>query len=245
MLKMMIVGATSAIAQETARCFATDGASFFLVARSQEKMETLKNDLLVRGADDVHCFVLDLNDFARHQEVVDAAIQAMNGLDSVIIAHGTLTDQRRAEEDFEYALQELNANAISVISLLTIIGNHFEQQRKGSIAVISSVAGDRGRGSNYIYGTAKAAVSTFLQGLRNRMAKAGVNVLTVKPGFVDTPMTADVKKNFLFTSPEKVGSDIYDAMKNRRDILYTPWFWMGIMMIIRNIPERIFKRLNM
>ncbi|MCI0710593.1 MAG: SDR family oxidoreductase [Chloroflexi bacterium] len=245
MLKMMIVGATSAIAQETARCFAADGASFFLVARSQEKLETLKNDLIVRGANDVYCFALDLNEFERHRELVDAAIQAMNGLDSVIIAHGTLTDQRRAEEDFEYALQELNTNAISVILLLTIISNHFEEQRKGSIAVISSVAGDRGRGSNYIYGTAKAAVSTYLQGLRNRMAKAGVNVLTVKPGFVDTPMTADVKKNFLFASPEKVGKDIYEAMKNKRDILYTPWFWMGIMMMIRNIPERIFKRLNM
>ena len=245
MLKMMIVGATSAIAQETARCFAADGASFFLVARSQEKMETLKNDLIVRGANDVHCFAVNLNEFERHQELVDAAIQAMNGLDGVIIAYGTLTDQRRAEEDFEYALQELNTNAISVISLLTIIGNHFEEQRKGSIAVISSVAGDRGRGSNYIYGTAKAAVSAYLQGLRNRMAKAGVNVLTVKPGFVDTPMTADVKKNFLFASPEKVGDDIYEAMKNKRDILYTPWFWMGIMMMIRNIPERVFKRLNL
>ena len=245
MLKLMIVGATSAIAQETARYFAQDGAELFLVARDATKLQAIADDLKVRGAKAVHIHPLDVTAFDQHQATVDAAIAAMNGLDSLLIAHGTLTDQAAAEKSVDYTLQELNINALSVISLLTIVANHFEAQRRGVIAVISSVAGERGRPSNYVYGTAKATVSTFLQGLRGRMAKAGVHVLTVKPGFVDTPMTADVKKNALFASSTQVGEDIYKAMKHGRDILYTPWFWMFIMMIIRNIPERIFKKLSL
>ena len=245
MLKIMIVGATSAIAHETARFFADDGASFFLVARNDEKLKTISDDLSVRGANKVTTFAMDVNDFDRHAECIDAAIESLDGLDAVLIAHGTLTDQQKAEDDVEYALQELNTNALSTISILTRLANYFEEQRRGSIAVISSVAGDRGRPSNYVYGTAKASINTFLEGLRGRLADAGVNVLTVKPGFVDTPMTADVDKNALFASPVKVGKDIYNAMRKNRDILYTPWFWMFIMMIIRNIPARFFKRLDM
>lgn len=245
MLKLMIIGATSAIAHETARYFADEGASFFLVARDAEKLEVLSNDLTVRGAKNVGCMALDVNDFDRHPEVVEAAISALDGLDAVLLSYGTLTDQAKAQAEIDYMLQEFNTNALSVISLLTPIANYFEEQRRGSIAVISSVAGDRGRMSNYAYGTAKAAVSTYLQGLRARMDKVGVTVLTVKPGFVDTPMTADVKKNALFASPVKVGGDIHKAMKKGDSVLYTPWFWMFIMIIIRNVPECIFKKLSL
>ncbi|MEL7234405.1 MAG: SDR family NAD(P)-dependent oxidoreductase, partial [Chloroflexota bacterium] len=118
-------------------------------------------------------------------------------------------------------------------------------QRRGVIAVISSVAGDRGRGSNYVYGTAMAAKTTFLSGLRNRLAKSGVQVVTVKPGFVDTPMTANIPKNALFASPAKVGKDIYTGLKKGHDVIYTPFFWRYIMWIIRLIPEPIFKRLSL
>ncbi|PJF35218.1 MAG: short-chain dehydrogenase, partial [Candidatus Thermofonsia Clade 1 bacterium] len=131
------------------------------------------------------------------------------------------------------------------ISLITLLANHFEAQRQGCLAVIGSVAGDRGRASNYIYGAAKGAVALFMGGVRNRLAKVGVSVLTVKPGFVDTPMTAHMKKNALFAKPEQVAKRIYTAMLKGEDVIYVPSFWMLIMFIIRNIPERIFKRLNL
>jgi len=120
-----------------------------------------------------------------------------------------------------------------------------EEQGHGTIAVISSVAGDRGRMSNYVYGAAKGAVSTFLQGLRNRMSHKGVHVLTIKPGFVDTPMTKDVDKNFLFASAKQVGNGIYNAIESKKDVVYLPPFWKLIMMIIKLVPESIFKKLKM
>ncbi len=245
MLKIMIIGATSAIAHETARYFADEGASFFLVALEEDRLQSLSDDLTVRGAKQVSCMPLDVLDFERHTEVLNKAVEAMDGLDAVLLAYGTLTDQTKAQEDFAYMEREFRINALSVMSLLTPIANYFEEQRRGSIAVISSVAGDRGRMSNYAYGTAKAAVSTYLQGLRARLDKAGVSVLTIKPGLVDTPMTANLKKNPMYSSPVKVGGDIHKAMKNGSNIAYTPWFWMFIMMIIRNVPERFFKKLSM
>lgn len=245
MLKLMIVGATSAIAHETARCFAADGAELFLVARSAEKLAAVRDDLVARGARRVENYVLDVNAFDQHQAMLDSAIEALGGLDAVLIAHGTLSDQQACQQSVEETLRELNTNFLSVVSILTPVANHFEKQRRGSIAVISSVAGDRGRGSNYVYGTAKAGLNAFLSGLRNRLSKAGVTVLTVKPGFVDTPMTADLKKNPLFANPHKVGKAIYENMKEGRDILYTPWFWWPIMTMIRNVPEFVFKRMKL
>jgi hypothetical protein len=245
MLKIMVIGATSAIAQATTRHFAEVGAMFFLVGRDAEKLTTVGQDLTARGAKAVYQQVLDVNDFDQHAPTLEAALAALDGLDVVLIAHGTLTDQKKAEADVDYAMQELQTNALSIIALLTLIANHFEKQRRGHIAVISSVAGDRGRPSNYVYGTAKAAVSTYLQGLRARMDKVGVQVLTIKPGQVSTPMTADLKKSPLFANPEKVGADIYKAMNSRQNVVYTPWFWMLVMLVIRNIPERIFKKLNL
>ncbi len=145
----------------------------------------------------------------------------------------------------EEALYSLETNAISVISLLTIGANYFEQQRKGCIAVISSVAGDRGRPSNYVYGTAKAAINAFMQGLRACMAKSGVAVVTIKPGYVDTPMTAPYKKNPLYASARAVGEGTYAAMMHGKDVVYLPWFWRPIMLLVCAIPERIFKRLSL
>jgi short-subunit dehydrogenase len=136
----------------------------------------------------------------------------------------------------------LTTNALSVIALLTLIANQFEQQGFGAIAVISSVAGDRGRESNYVYGTAKGAVSIFAQGLRNRLARAGVKVVTIKPGSVDTPTTAALKKGALWSTPASVAKRIHRAMANGENIVYTPWFWRWIMGIIRAVPESIFKK---
>lgn len=244
-MKVLIIGATSAIAHETAKCFAKEGAELFLVGRSEEKLAVVAGDLKVRGARRCESAGLDLNDLERHGALLQQAIEVLGGLDMLLIAHGSLGDQQKCERSVEETLKELTTNALSVISLLTLSANYFEQQKSGCIAVISSVAGDRGRQSNYVYGTAKAAVNAFLQGLRNRLAKSGVAVLTIKPGFVDTPMTAHIKKGPLFAQPQRVGEGIYQAMKQGKDVVYLPWFWRPIMLIVGSIPERIFKKLSL
>lgn len=245
MQKVLIVGATSAIAQETAKRFAESGDQIYLAGRSPEKLEVLVADLRVRGAAKVAFMALDLNDFDRHSDLINAASEALGGLDTVLIAHGTLSDQKACEQDFQVALKEYHTNFLSAVSLLTLLANHFEAQGHGCLAVISSVAGDRGRQSNYFYGSAKGGLNVFLQGLRNRLAPSGVQVLTIKPGFVDTPMTAGFKKGWLWVGPKIIAAGIHRAIRCHSDEVYLPWFWWGVMTIIKAIPERIFKRLKL
>lgn len=242
---IFIVGATSAIAEETARIFARRGARFFLVARNEERLETLAADLNVRGAESVQFAALDVSDFVRHRAVVDEAASQLGTIGVALIAHGTLGDQKACEQDFELAMQELNINAISAMSLLTYVANRMEAQGNGTIAVISSVAGDRGRQSNYIYGTAKAALNVFLQGLRNRLHRSGVNVLTIKPGFVDTPMTKEFKKGLLWATPKAIAEGIVRAIEARKSVTYLPAYWRFIMLVIRAIPEKLFRLLRL
>jgi decaprenylphospho-beta-D-erythro-pentofuranosid-2-ulose 2-reductase len=244
MKNLLIVGATSAIAQATAACFAAEGAHLFLVGRNAGKLAAVADDLRVRGATAVETFTLDVNAIERHDEMLDAAMKALGSLDAVLIAHGTLSNQEACEAFVEETLKEWSTNFTSTIALLTLLANRFEQQRHGTIAVISSVAGDRGRQSSYVYGAAKAAISTFLQGLRGRMSKANVKVITIKPGTVDTPMTAHLKKGMLFARPERVGVDIHRAMERGTDIIYTPAYWRIIMAIVKVIPERVMKKLS-
>ncbi len=240
---MLILGATSAIGYEAAKCFAGEEAELFLVGRTAEKLEVVAEDLKVRGAKRVETCLFDLTDLERHQELIDRAVVTLDGLDTVLISHGTLGDQQKCQQSVEEMLKEFTANCTSVISLLTILGNYFEQQRHGCIAVVTSVAGDRGRRSNYVYGMTKGAVSLFLQGLRSRLYKAGVSVVTIKPGLVDTPMTAALKKGPLFASPRVVGEGIYKAIKQRKEVVYLPWYWRYIMLLVKGVPEKVFKRL--
>ena len=246
MRKVLIIGATSAIAQATAKLFAAQGDSLCLVGRNADKLSQIAADLKVRGAPQVTEIALDLNDFAQHEALIKQAVSNLQGLDLVLIAHGTLDDQKACEQDYSTAETCLKTNFLSVVSLLTPLANFFEQQRYGCIAVISSVAGDRGRQSNYVYGTAKGAVNLFLQGLRNRLYKANVQVLTIEPGSVDTPMTAQIaKKGALWAQPEQIAEGINQAILKRKDIVYLPWFWKIIMGIIIHVPETIFKRLKL
>ncbi|NBX76079.1 MAG: SDR family oxidoreductase [Proteobacteria bacterium] len=245
MAKTLILGATSAIAIETAKILSDRGDALFLVARSPEKLESVRCDLEVRGGKIAGTLSSDLNDFSTHPGLMKKALEALQGLDLVLIAHGTLGDQKACEQDFVLAEKEIRTNFLSCVSLLTLISNKMEQEKSGTIAVISSVAGDRGRQSNYIYGSAKGALNLFLQGLRNRMYSSGVMVLTIKPGFVDTPMTAALKKNFLFAKPDQIGRGIVKAIDRKKDVVYLPCFWWGIMAIIKAIPEKIFKRLKL
>lgn len=245
MKRVLILGATSAIAEHTARLFAARGDQLWLVARNAQRLKTISDDLRVRGARDCDYRVADLTDNTGHAGLLRDATEQLGGLDVVLIAYGTLGDQMAGEQDFANALQELQTNCLSVLSLLTLLANQLQQQGHGCIAVVSSVAGDRGRQSNYIYGTAKGALTIFLQGLRNRLGKTGVQVLTIKPGFVDSPMTRDFNKGPLWVKPAAIAQGILKAIDKNKDVVYLPFFWRYIMLIIRLIPEKLFKRLSL
>jgi decaprenylphospho-beta-D-erythro-pentofuranosid-2-ulose 2-reductase len=244
--QVLILGATSAIAQSVARLYAESGARMFLVARDAVRLDSVADDLRVRGAIAVDCLAADLTEHDRHPEIVAAAFDALSGVDTVLVAHGILPDQASCQESVADTMVSMDINFLSVVSLLTPIANRLEENKRGTIAVISSVAGDRGRQSNYVYGAAKSGLDAFLQGLRNRLSKADVNVLTIKPGFVDTPMTAHIpERGLLWAQPEDVAEGIVNAIDKQKDVVYLPRFWALIMLIIRSIPETIFKKLSL
>lgn len=245
MKRILIIGATSAIAEATARRFAANGDRLHLVARDNERLQALAKDLRVLGAPEASIALFDANTPDTFPALIDDAWRQLNGIDIALIAHGTLSDQKACERDVALTLRELQTNALSAIALLTDLANRMETQRKGTLAVITSVAGDRGRQSNYIYGTAKAALNVFLQGLRNRLYPAGVHVLTIKPGFVDSPMTASFKKGALWAQPDDVAAGICKAIDQSSSSVYLPFFWRWIMLVIRLIPETVFKRLKL
>ena len=245
MSHVLIIGATSAIAQEVAKLYAEKGSNLFLVARDNKKLDQVAMDLKVRGAGAVDLLSQDLLDTDQHEIIIKKADEALGSIDIALIAHGTLPDQKQCENSVDQTLQELQINFLCSVSLLTLLANYFEKQEKGCLAVISSVAGDRGRQSNYIYGAAKGGLSIFLQGLRNRLSRTGICVLTTKPGFVITPMTKDFKKGILWAQPTQVAEDIVNAIQKRKNVVYVPWFWRWIMVIIRAIPESVFKRMSL
>jgi short-subunit dehydrogenase len=241
---VMIIGATSAIAEATARHFAAAGARLFLVGRDTARLDAIADDLRLRGATQVDIHVLDVNDFAAHESMMSAAEATLGKIDFALIAHGSLPDQQACERDASLMRQELDTNGVSVVMLCNRLAQRMMTQGHGTLAVISSVAGDRGRASNYVYGAAKALVSTYTSGLRARLYPLGVRIVTVKPGFVDTPMTRAFRKGPLWARPETVAARIHLAMLRGDAVAYVPGFWGAIMFVIRAIPECLFKRLT-
>ena len=240
---VLIIGATSAIAEAMARRYAKRSANLYLLARNEDRLATIADDLTVRGAASVIVAPFDAAEIDSHEKLLDVAFAALGPVDLVLIAFGTLPDQTRCEEEPLLALTELHTNAMSTVSLLLLLANRLEAERRGTIAVITSVAGDRGRRSNYVYGSAKAMVSTFLDGLRIRLAASGVHVIDIRPGFVDTPMTAELAKGLLWAKPAAVADRAIKAIDGSKNVVYTPAFWRPMMAVIRSIPNPVFKRL--
>ena len=245
MRKVVILGATSGIALAVERELAQKGCELLLVARSSERLAALQTDLLARGAAQVLVCPADLASIAQHPGIFDYTRRTLPHFDTVLLAYGVMHNQPESEASVDVLLEELNVNFVSASAILTLFANDFEKRRTGCIAAITSVAGDRGRRANYVYGSAKGALSLFLQGLRSRLHPAGVKVITIKPGPVKTPMTDHLESAARFAEPETVASDIVHALECRApDILYTPKIWRYIMTAVEHIPEGIFKRLS-
>ena len=244
MLRIAIFGATSGIAEATARVFAGEGARFFLVARNAVALSDIAADLKVRGASEVLTRAADLGELDALQGICDEAKAGLGEIDVALIAHGVLPDQAACENSVEATRDVLAINTVSPALLMTRLGEILARQGAGSLIVLSSVARDRGRPSNYVYGASKAALSALGEGMALKLAPQGVNVLVVKPGFVDTKMTADFSKGPLWASARDVGEAISAAVKaGKRGTLYTPFWWRYIMLVIRFAPGALVRRM--
>jgi short-subunit dehydrogenase len=236
-----IFGATSAIAEQVARLYAAEGARLFLAARSKERVDEIARDLTARGAAATVPFAIDFDDLSRFAAMIEVCQREIGQLDVVLIAYGTLGDQKSAEADPAVTARELHTNFVSPATLLNILALHVRPG--GALGAITSVAGDRGRQSNYVYGAAKGGLSRFLEGMRHRLAPAGVRVVDIRPGFVDTPMTAHIRKGGpLWARAENVARDIRRALDKQGGTLYTPWYWAHVMRLVRNVPAPIFHK---
>ena len=245
MNKIVVLGATSGIALEVQRLLARQGCELLLVARSPQRLAGLQADLAVRGAPQVLTYSADLVSIQQHAAIFEFALHNFPDFDTVLLAYGCMHNQKDCETSVDVLLEELRVNFVSATAILTLFAADLERRRSGCVAAITSVAGDRGRRSNYVYGSAKGALSLFLQGLRSRLHPAGVRVITIKPGPVQTAMTDHLPNSARFADPEQVARDIVGALERRSpDVLYTPRVWRYVMTAVRQIPETIFKRLS-
>ena len=243
--RILVLGATSGIAQACTRLWANRGDHLFLVARNAGRLAVVAADARTRGAASVDTAVADLDRTEHHADLLAHAINSLGGLDVAYLALGVLGNQSKAERSFYDAAQIVHTNYTAPVSLLTWLANYCAQRHAGTIAVLSSVAGERGRKSNYIYGSSKAGLTAFADGLRNRIDREGVHVMTIKPGPVKTSMTEGTKGQERFADVNKVAATIVKAIDKRQDIVYVPGDWRMKMAIVRAIPERIFKKMNL
>lgn len=243
---VLILGAGSAIARAVAGEFAGRGYDLLLAGRDPEELEALSADLRLRHGVQAQGQAFDALSFDTHEAFLEQCRRAAKDtLFGTVLCFGYLGDQTLAQNDFREARRILDTNLLGAVSILSLLANHLESKREGFLCALASVAGDRGRQSNYVYGTAKAGLAVFLQGLRNRLFASGVRVITIKPGFVDTQMTYGRPGLFLVASPQAAGKRIVQAILRGADESYVPGFWRPVMLLIRSIPERIFKRMRL
>ncbi len=241
---ILILGATSSIARAIACEFAARGDNLYLASRDTEELSKIATDLTIRYQTVSYWGKFNAQDFAAHESFWQKVLQTMSHIDGVVMAFGSLGDLKKTGE-FANDHQVVTDNFIGAVSILNYCAAYFSTQKKGFVIGLSSVAGDRGRQSNYIYGAAKSALTTYLQGLRNRLFPFGVRVITVKLGFVDTAMTFGQPRLFWVAKPSKVAEKIVRLLHSSRDVVYLPWFWRYIMALIKTVPEKIFKRLKL
>lgn len=243
----LVVGASSEIGRAIASELARDCQGLLLAGRDLEELQAIANDIQIQHDAEVHCLLWEADPERDEQSLVEASLAVHGRLDGVVLCQGFMADQDAAASDWALAKQMIDVNYTSSVALLNQFANHFQQQGHGYLCGVTSVAGDRGRQSNYIYGSTKAGMTAYLAGLRNRLFKHGVAVITIKPGFVDTSMTWGLinPDSPLCAKPSRLGRDVVRAIRRRRNVAYVPWFWKYIMLIIRLIPEPLFKRLSM
>lgn len=240
---VLILGGNSDVGKSIARDFSKLGSNIILTSRKKGQLNSFKSDLEIRYSIKCDLEFFDVLDFNTHESFY---INLKEKPDIVISCIGYLDNQEKSENSFEESLKSIQTNFTGLVSILNIISNDFESRKFGIIVGISSVAGDRGRGSNYIYGSSKSGFTSYLSGLRNRLFNSGVKVITVKPGFIKSKMTnhLDLPK-ILTATPNKISFDIIKSIKKKKNVVYTKWFWKWIMLVIKMIPESIFKKLKL
>jgi len=240
----LVLGASSAIARAFARVAAAEGGDVILAGRDRDDLDKSAADVALRSGRRAVVVDFDALDYGSHAALIERARAEAGGTLNIFLAFGTMPSQPEIDAEPTLAFRTIESNYVGAVSVLQAAAPMLEAQKGGAVVVLGSVAGDRGRIKNYVYGSAKAGLSAYLQGLRARLFRSGVSVTTVKPGFVDTAMTFGLPGMFLVASPEAVARACLAAARKGREEIYVPFFWWGIMTIIRNIPERIFKRLS-
>lgn len=243
MKHILVLGATSAIAQSLCRKLAPGGACFRLLGRHEERLDIVAGDLMARGASAVDVVVVAAGDFAGLRSAIKTGVCSHGPLDLFLAAQGLLPDQELCEQDPALVAEVFQVNTVDVMQATLVVAAEMESQGQGTCVVFGSVAGDRGRRGIYLYGAAKAALETFCDGLGQRLEPA-VRILLVKPGPVDTPMTKHLSKGALFSTPDKVADDVLSALRTRVSVVYTPFYWRWIMLLIRFLPGPVVKRLR-
>ncbi|MCF6271879.1 MAG: SDR family oxidoreductase [Rhodobacteraceae bacterium] len=238
----IILGATSSMARAFARKCARKGDALLLLGRDMPELKRIAKDCSLRGAAQAEAVAFDARKPEEFSAIISEAAEGRQLNAAVFI--GSMPPQDELDRDPSLLDGVIQDNFTGPARFLQLLAPHMETQGSGTIIGIGSVAGDRGRVGNYVYGAAKAGFHTYLSGLRNRLGRHGVQVITVKPGFVDTTMTWGIEGMFLVASPEAVADSLIKAVKKRRNVVYTPWFWRYIMLIIRHIPEFIFKKMS-
>jgi len=241
--KWIILGATSAIARAFARKCAEGGAELLLLGRDMPELKRIAADCEVRGALSAKPVAFDARKPEKFAAIIEDAASTQGSLNAAVFV-GTMPEQAEIDADPSLIDGTIQDSFTGPARFLQRLAPELEERGSGTIIGVGSVAGDRGRIGNYVYGAAKAGFATYLSGLRNRLARKGAHVITVKPGFVDTGMTWGIEGMFLVASPEEIAESLMKAVRKKRNVIYTPFFWRYIMLIITHIPEFIFKKLS-